>query len=416
MIYSLNKVLAAMTVALIAATHVASAATYIQQPCDPCAPFQDCDPCAPCSPCATCPCTHPIINGCGNWFGEIDVLYWKAAECGLTFASSSTSSTVGTGPSGATTVVTKINNPTFKWDVGVRVGLGYAFASCWDASIYYTHFNSRARGSLHNDGFEDTNTVIFAAYGTENGMSDTGDPFVEPAKPGATIGDQAHDILGKWNVHLDYADLEMGREFCIGTCITMRPFVSVRAAWTEQKYHIFSSVPGTGGGTATFATQDVELKSEFKGAGLRSGFDTEWHIGCGFSLYSTAAISILYGRGKSVSEEVNRPVAPLPELPGGVGALTTYQSDSWLGCRAIADLGIGFRFRQFFCCDTVLLNLGLGWEQHMFLNENRFEDFAHKSPPPTGAFVPLLSVDRSPQFTRGDLCVQGWTFSGKVEF
>jgi Legionella pneumophila major outer membrane protein precursor len=335
------------------------------------------------SPCDSQQCCEPTIEGCGNWWFEVEALYLKASESGLAFASTTDFST---SPSGDI-IFSRINNPHFRSDWGVRVSGGFDLSCGWNIAAYWTHFNSRAHGNTSiPSSFSDL--ILSLGFGTDQGLS---------------ASSTADSIGAHLRLRLDLADLELGREFCIGPCVTFRPFIGVRGAWTHQTYRLDASAPPFEGFTDI---QLVNLKTEFEGGGLRGGFDTEWNFGCGFGLYGGAAVAVLYGTSRTHADEFNSSISPHLLDPTEL----FIQRDHWRGCRAITDLELGVNWRTTFCQDTIGLIVSVGYENHLFFNENRFED--------------LLSAEglkgelppRSPQFTRGDLCVQGVTFGVKFEY
>lgn len=332
----------------------------------------------------------------GNWFAEIDILDWRTSGCGLGFA---TETTFTRNRRGEEIEETKVYNPKFRWDTGIRAGLGFDFFCGWDLGAYWTHLHTRASRRLTAGPFAVSGKLIAPIYGTDLGLSD----------PELPLALAPSDIGAKWRYQLDLLDVDIGHEFATGCCVTLRPFVGIRGAWTKQKYHIVVTGPTGTPGVRNF--DNLFLESEFEGGGLRTGFDSESYLGCGFSLYSKAAINVLYGSGRSRIKE--RKVIVLNLDNPIIDTENSTQRDHWQGCRAITDLALGLRYRQFFCCDTVSLTLSVGWENHLFFNDNRFENFARLSGKPLET---IESTDRNFQHTKGDICFEGWTFAGRVEF
>lgn len=353
MAYSLRKMWAAMAVSLVAATSFVGADYYDNQ--------YDTSGCCPCGP------VRPVVDACGNWFISADALFWKPCEDGLTYGSR----TRVVATDGLVASETRVRNVEPQWDVGFRIGLGYDLAcDGWDVVLYWTRFET----TKHKRHRQDL-TVIGDTFVNAWGVPSVGEALIVP----------------RWKLDLNIFDAELGREFCVSPCVTLRPFVGVRAAWINQRYRI-----------ATFTTEDtdvalqaVSLKSNYDGVGLRGGFDTEWKLGdCGFSIYGQAAASVLIGQQRSQFEEF---------IPGTT-SIAERQRDRYCACRAITDGALGLRWREFFSCNTIALTIQLGYEHHMFFNQNRFENSI------------IDSDDRNPQIARGDLCTQGITLSAKVDF
>lgn len=347
MAYSLRKMWAAMAVSLVAATSFVGADYYDNQ--------YDTSGCCPCGP------VRPVVDACGNWFISADAIFWKPCEDGLTYGSRTAVATTD----GLIASNTHVRNLDPKWDVGFRIGLGYNTAcDGWDVVAYWTRFKTHTnKRVLHPT---DILTDTFApAWGSALDIADA--------------------TRARWHLDLNIADVELGREFCVSSCVTLRPFVGVRGAWVHQRYDIVSLI-------GDLDVQVVRLKSNFDGAGLRGGFDTEWKLGmCGFSIYGQAAASVIYGEYHVDFDQV-------------VAQTIIRQRDRFCACRAITDGALGLRWKQFFSCDTIALTLQLGYEHHMFFNQNRFENSI------------VATGRRNPQISRGDLCTQGVTLSAKVDF
>jgi hypothetical protein len=370
MAYSFNKLWAVMTVSLATAANVVTA--YSGQ-------WTDGD-----SYNTSCPSPRPVCGSCGSWYFDAEALFWKAHEDGLGYALRNFSN-----PTADSTSVTasRIQNPHSNWDVGYRIGVGYDFnCDCWDVSAYWTHFQTKAKGHSTAPTTDGTLTSLWSSIditGNANGLS---------------------TVDSHWKLRLDYADFVLGREFCISPCVTLRPFIGVRAAWIKQKYNIFEGARQTSGGEVVLInTSDINLRSEFDGAGLIAGLDSQWNVGCGFSVYGTASASILYGRKHSHSEDsAFFPSSTPSESVLERGILRDHRH----GSTYAADAALGLRWKRCFCDDTVLFTIQLGWEQHLFFDQNRFEK------------VPVVTTfnGEHPQIQRSDLCVQGITLGAKIDF
>ncbi len=313
---------------------------------------------------------QPVSDCCGSFSVSAEALFWRAREDGLAFAR-----TIENSSGGGTTSLTaiEIENPHFNWDTGVRIGLVYAFtADNWDLAAYWTHLQTTAKG--HVRSFGDTGTLASIWSGSD-----------------FDLGDSLSFVESKWRLKLDYADFEIGREFCVCSSVTFRPFVGVRAAWIKQKYRVFGETEVSEG----FRNIDnIDLFTKFDGAGLRGGFGSQWNWGCGLSVYGSAAASILYGEVHSHTTESNR------VFEGSTAVFDQgRQRDNRHGTRYTADAALGVRW-QHCLCDNYLVTLQLGWEQHIFFDQNRFE----------------ILGSRHPQVQRGDLSVQGITFGAKLDF
>lgn len=420
MAYSLKKMWTAMAVTLTAATSLVNAATYSNVP--PSDPFNggyhggydgyDAYGCQ--NPCC------PPVNNCGsscNFYIDGEALFWRACEDGLAYV---TETCVEVNPTCCEEIgaFTEIHNPSFRWDVGFRVGVGanIACCDCWDASAYWTHFETTARA--HQDDCCDNEGCFFEPTFGARFFGPEFDTFEGPSS----------FVHAHYRLRLDFADFDLGREFCVSPCLSLRPYFGVRAAWVKQHFRIrsvkdrqFVITNGPDSGTIGIAVtnrEEIKLKSDFDGAGLRTGLGSEWNVGCGFSIYADAALNIILGRYENRSFEdahffnVRDGEDEATEHTFGLGL-----KDHFCACRAIADAAAGIRWAQTFCCDTVRVVFQFGWEQHLFFDKNKFDDFTFSSAEVRNEVDAAIVDGRSGfQVVRGNLCVHGFTLGAKIDF
>ncbi|MBA3957845.1 MAG: hypothetical protein H0X51_05570 [Parachlamydiaceae bacterium] len=344
--------------------------------------------------CGPTNCCGPV----GDLYFRADALILKACEDGLAYGTAvRTVSEGGSTPLGVA-VDSRVKNVHPNYDVGFRLGFGYMLpCDCWGLAVNWMHFNT------HSSSHYDRNFVSDVETGTSS--------YFVPAY-GASIYNIT-DLNGidateaRWKLQLDVVDIELGRPFCLSECITIRPHIGVRAAWIRQSYNIENTVH-VQATDADVVLQDLHLKSNYQGIGLRGGLDTQWDLGCGMSLYGNAAIAVLYGNFdiKSRNEWFL--------VPGSEDFFEPEQQDDFCACRAVTDAGLGLRWKQNFCCDSVGLTLQLGWEHHYFFGQNQFEDFVALDD--NVVFTPGVGEIKNPQAHRGNLCVKGVTISARLDF
>lgn len=367
MAYSLSKMWTAMAVSLLAATTVQAGYNGGGDGCSPCPPVR------------------PCVDSCGDWAVRADVLYWTSSvDNGLPYGVVVHAPPVSIPTNGRAESEIEIGKLNFEWNVGFRLGLGYGFpCDCdgWDAEVIWTHLRTHAHNSFH-----DRDTSERVRFIPIWGSSDE------------KANDDIADAAARWHLHYDIVDLELGREFCVSSCLNFRPFIGVRAGWFNQQYEIgYTDFSGNN-------EQDIDISSDFSGIGLRVGLGTEWKFGCGFSLFGSAAASILYGRDDIKFEN--------DYVDGGASRILFSKNRFYVN-RAIADAVAGLRWRDFYCCNTVGVVLELGWEQTYLWNQSGFNNFGFVD---TAGTVGLNEDTRLPFFNRFDLSLAGITFSAKVIF
>lgn len=365
----LKKMKVMLSVILVAATGSLSAFQAVDESCNSCGP-------------------------CNDWRFTAEALIFKACEDGLAYGTQGKSFNFDDG---TVEVNTRIKNVHPDWHVGFRLGLGYELpCDCWGIALYWTHFQSHAN-SHNNERFNFSttpgveNSEFLPAYGfVIDGSEDTGVDRTE----------------ARWKLHLDLVDVEFGRQVCLSQCLTIRPHIGIRAAWINQNYNIVNTVitPDT-----TADIQAVKLKSDFEGVGLRGGMDSQWDLGCGMSLYGNASASVLYGNFNVKSEnDFSSTGATLENL------FSITQKDDFCACRAVTDAAMGLRWKGCFCNDSIAVTFQVGWEHHLFFNQNQFEDFVKLQGIPQ--YNPIEGEIKNPQLYHGALCLKGVTIGAKIDF
>ncbi|NGX27726.1 MAG: hypothetical protein K940chlam6_01664, partial [Chlamydiae bacterium] len=294
-----------LTLSILGVANIASAARG-QDNCEP-APPANCYA----DDCRHCYCLGPeniIANApvrphtCdGDWVISVAGFYWNAHQDGMEYAIDDHVKNPGLSPGASS--IQQLNNiidadyetPNFKWDFGFKMGLGYN-TTCdgWDFGVLWTWYRGRAND--HIEAEADDNHTFIALWSA-----------FAPAQ-GSVL--YATDIETHWKLQLNLVDLELGREYWTSKYLSFRPFVGLRVAFIEQDFEI-QHKGGSWSRRSTSINQDpfnneVDLDNDFKGVGVRAGFDTVWNFGCGWGLYGNFATSIVYGRFNLDHDEENR--------------------------------------------------------------------------------------------------------------
>lgn len=384
------------------------------QACAPCAPH--CDSCCgmPCNPAPACNWGYnppAYLKCCGSndccatfWDtlgAEVDFLWWRASNDCLKFGSENTVLT--RFPTVPTETVTDfdshVKKPDFKFDPGFRLGLShYCPCDCWDVSLEWTHFHTKASV----DGFSD-----FTDFEEDY-------TFFRPywEKVAGVFPDETS---GRWTLELDTLDLEFGYKYYVSHCFVLRPTLGLRGARINQGFHVESEAnrSGTNGRYESFASSE----NDFLAIGPRVGVDLKLDLGCGFALVGEAAGSILYGRFKRHSDEFFTafPAPPSEEAPFSEDF---HEGDSGNRVsRTVTDLALGVEWDHCFCwCNHYHpVSLSFVWEHHTYWG---FNDFGFTS---DQSFINNGSYSATDDF--GDKCccdgniyIQGLTVALNIGF
>jgi len=307
-----------------------------------------------------------------NLFLTADLLYLSPKENGLEYAVQ-----VDLDHRGITEG--SIHDLHYDWELGVRVGLGYNVPhDQWD--IYLNWF--RVYPNAHA---ETTSPDLFPVWGTT---------FLTPFQNKLEKAD-AH-----WNLRLDQIDLELGRESLVSRWLSIRPHLGLRTLWIRQhysmEYHFEKPI------FLNFAKEKVSLRNRYWGLGMCGGIDTQWALKDGWSVYGNAAFSLLYGEfhlhERDFQSDFHSPFAFGP---------THFKADFENHLHLVSgifDLAAGIAWDRMFDDDQLHLGLRLGWEQHLYFAQNqlfrmqKFENFSN-----------VIA-------NQGDLTLQGFVLSGRVDF
>jgi hypothetical protein len=327
-----------------------------------------------------------------NLSGHIDFLWWRPCAEGLELGTEIKPVDFKTSSLHQTTVDTHVQDLNFKFDPGFKLGIDYfSQCSCWDLSIDWTHFHSKAKAFGSGIGtLSDSPQLIFVSS-WDFGLKD---PII------------LEEARSRWTLDMDLVDLEIAKSFYIDQCLILRPFVGLRIGRIDQGYH----VEGFGADDlGEPGTTKVKASCDFLGVGPRLGFDVDFKLGCGFSLFGEAAGSLVFGRFHRGSKEFSEVIQESGEVRDLI-----YNAHGGSASRCtmtMTDIAIGLMWEHCFrCCNrSHPFALIFAWEQHAFYDINRF-NFASNGLAVISEFV------TSPETKEGDLTTQGLTISAIIGF
>ncbi len=295
----------------------------------------------------------------------------------------------------------------FEWDWGVRIGLGANLPrDGWDVVLNWTHLltTSKTKVTAGDDEF-----LLPTLLNPQTPDVFGGIPGLFSGQSGVATG-----AISSWRLLLNELDLELGRQFFVSDWLTLKPHAGLRTAWIHQKDNVSYTglVHPVNAAELVYSDADVFMKNDFWGLGLISGLDTQWGIGCGWSILSNFAASILYGYFDINHTESAIVGDPLPAaLIDNLERLAVGDTDTFFNFhrfyhvgRFITDFIIGIRYDKMFCNEDYHLGFDLGWEHHLFFGQNQFIYFDS-------------STEVAQSFSnQGDLYLQGISFKVRFDF
>lgn len=291
-----------------------------------------------------------------GFFFETAGLYWKAQQEGLGYAVE-----VGSDKRAS------VKNPSFDWDVGFKAALGYRVPhDTWELLLHYTSLQTHT--DAHNTG------VLLPVWLTS----------FEGANP------YAQEARMHWRLHLGLLDLLMRKTYHPTSSLTLCPQIGIRTAWIRQKFNVAYE----GGNLLPSEAAAMRTKNKFWGIGPDIGLYGQWNYGCGFALFSDAALSIMAGEFYLHQDE-DLIVSGEKEL--GVHAI--YRQSA-----AAFECALGLLWERHFEGTLKRLRLALAWDFSLFFSQNQLLRFVNSGAP--GNFLS----------NQGDLSISGGEFSMRFDF
>jgi len=399
-----------IVLSILGAANVATAARN-QENCEPTPPAtcyaDDCQHCYCLGPeniIANAPVNPRTCNG--DWVIRVAGFYWNAHQDGMEYAIDD--HVKNPGPNPGQIEIQQLNNlidadyktPNFQWDWGFKVGLGYN-TTCdgWDIGVLWTWYRGKANDHVEAEA-DDNHTLL---------------PLWSAFAPAQGFNLYATDIETHWKLQLNLVDIELGREYWTSKYLSFRPFVGLRVAFINQDFEIQNKGGSWSERTNTPAqdafNNEVDLDNDFKGVGIRAGFDTVWNFGCGWALYGNFAASVVYGRFSiDHDEEIRQAISPHDKTK----ILET--KDSFHASRGMLDLALGIQWSSMFCDCQYGFTVQLGWEHHLFFHQNQMWRVNRIGDDGNGVFPPNDTGENVFFQRRGTLDTQGWTLTLQFEF
>lgn len=328
-----------------------------------------------CEECFNAP-GRPELDCSLNVFASVEGLWWSAYQSGLDYIVE-TKTDPGFVPYLNNAKVHGTNN---SYDLGFRFGVGYHTPfDGWDILGNWTFFNNEWESTAHDPKF---GTLYPTFKNPDTSLSPQG-VWIDRAN--------AH-----WKFELNIIDLALMRPFFVSHKLILTPHFGLRYARLDQNWHVTYNALYQ----ASRYDDAIHDSNDFWGFGLKGGLDTEWEMGCGFSIYGKGSAALLHGHfhisqqeyffNKDTREKQNR----------------LKLNHRFRAGRAATDLALGLKWDHQFQGERFHLSCHAGWEHHMFFGQNQLWQFVN------GTAGSEATHSRS----NDELSLQGWTFGGRLDF
>lgn len=285
----------------------------------------------------------------GDIILAVDIMYARSELGGMAMA-------IHSPEAGAVSeIADEVLFPDFDYKLGGRVEIGYNatrdgwnFMGSWTRN--YGQVSDSYNGARYAPLFQRSHRKAvggaFAVGVAEKKSAALADQEIESVMLSRSTG--ASTDLGAfnaaWDMTTDIFDFSISRSQWLSKYVETAPRVGVRAGRVKQEWNF--GAPTT-----------VTLESTFKGVGAFFGFDTLWHLCGSFGLYSHVALGSWYGRFETdQKEKVDS---------------TTFFTDFYT-LRSFMENDFGLKWSAQFCEGSYGLFLSVGWETHIFYDQNPF--------------------------------------------
>ncbi|MFA6119600.1 MAG: Lpg1974 family pore-forming outer membrane protein [Parachlamydiales bacterium] len=302
-----------------------------------------------------------------DFYAHGEFLWMKGVEEGLDYAMEQD----GTNPKTFPLTVGDIKgfstgSQEWDWRPGFRLGFGfYSNHDAWAFDLNWTYIKIKANSTASNG----SNGQLL--------------PILLP--PDTTTFDMPLSSA-RWSGDYNTLDLGVGKPYHVSRYFVSNPMFGVRAAWIDQDYHVRYFINDL--------KNNLNLKNDFWGVGLRGSYEGQFLLGSGWYLYGKAAFALLFGKF-DVTQHADIVASPL----------STYETqNSFYNVVPNAELGFGVCFSKYFNKNQYQVGLKVGYEFHEWWNQNQLRKFYNANP------VANDTVSKS------NLSFNGFTVGLNVEF
>ncbi len=318
---------------------------------------------------------------CGlDFYITADFIYWMAREDNLAISvvTSGSRNAIVTGAGGLAPFPPKppigeVEIPDFKWRPGFKVGLGWNFGDDgWDLFAQYTWLRSNDnKGSQH----QPTVRTVLGALGISQGTSlvDAYWNNIDRIADFSVSGDSVFtDSSGKWTLHFNVIDLELGRNFYVSRRLVLRPFIGVKGTWDKQKLSLTytdNNPSAVDPGTPFFFFENQTV--DIWGAGLRGGLNTTWHWTRSFSFLGDIAVTALWEHFKTEALLSDQRTMS-GTAPTAISEYTMFVERKAFTLKPVLEMLLGMRWETYTCDNAFHFAVDAGWEMQWWPDQNQF--------------------------------------------
>lgn len=315
-----------------------------------------------------------------------DLLFWKANVGGREYAYSSSNMKPSLPH---IPFVGKIEETTFHWNVGFKVGVSCLLPEdFWDLGFFYTRFDTSEKVGKEKDW-------------PEGFMGLTG--YLTPALKTSSF----------FSISYNNLDLDLGKSYFISSRLKFYPFIGLKNSWIDQKQTTSYFIHLKQQDLLSFDSKLSDV-CHYWGIGPQAGVVAHWFITERLNFFMQTSSSILYGKYKVIDQYLSEEIKGVDE--------TQKQSSSSIFIRGntyflspFVQFITGFGYQDYIYRDIILIRASLNYEVQYFWRQNEMIKAkgrlkqSYNSLPNSPLMVYL-------QRTSEDLAFYGLTFSLGISF
>ena len=361
--------------------------------------------------------TPPVSPMATNDFDitlEADFLWWTSNVTNLSYTTKYEVMTAGNvpAPGTRTTQPTRVSEPDWCWNPGVRVAFGInTNHDGWDLTADWTYYYNSFKNS--KSVAEPIPTFLPSAsnpMGTEL-LSTNFSEF-------SAAHSMASRTSAEGGFQMNQVDLELGRNFYFSRRLTLRPFGGVRGHFSHLDLRSKKTFEGSGASSLIgFAKWNDNQKQKFWSVGIVGGFDSSWNIFKSLGIFGSGGFALCYGPFKNITHFLTHMRSPDRSDVIQETNIRKVHDQVWT-YQQIVNLALGIRFDKSWINpnfhETFRVILDLGYELHLYPSYNHLDQATSDN----SAFSEGTTISTPITYrpSKGDLSTSGLVFRGRFEF
>ena len=316
-----------------------------------------------------------------DFYVQVDGLAFQAKQDGMEFAiENSNFAADGLAQEGITNgTVFGFSNNHHDWEYnpGIRVGIGfYLDHDAWNVDFAWTWVNITNYRSQH---VPDGDAILIPEFLVP--QTATGLGILNASNTSASAA---------WKASYNVLDAKLAKPYYVSRYFIVSPHFGVRAAWIDQHFSVDYGGAFGGSGVAAKNRAIHHSDNDMWSFGARTGLNTDWVIGKGWSLFGNLAGSLLFAKFQ-IDQDL--------DYGSGKGDGFHFDDDFYQNI-ANVELALGLSWGQHFDKNKYRVGLRAAYEFHEWFDINNIRKVFYNGP--------YYANDR---VARGNLTLNGFSLS-----